>query len=179
MIMEECSACYICVFMTDKKERLAGAVAQHLLSHGVTGHGIRALAKAAGTSDRMLIYYFGTKDELLRQSMDLIVQGLSAQLDDELGEQTLPADQLLETLTNKCRQQEWQPVIALWFELVGLAVRGIPPFQPIAHSIAKVFIEWIEARLPAPGQGQAKDLFAHLEGRLMLDLIGVDHVRKV
>jgi AcrR family transcriptional regulator len=174
MLIEKCSECYIWLLMTDKKELLAGAVARHLLGHGVTGHGIRALAKAAGTSDRMLIYYFGSKEELLRQSMDLIVLGLSEQLDAELGEQKLPADELLAALTRKCRQPEWMPVIALWFELVGLAVRGIPPYKPIAHNIARVFIQWIEAHLSEARGGRAQDLFAHLEGRLMLDLIGIE-----
>ncbi|WP_058022853.1 TetR/AcrR family transcriptional regulator [Pseudohongiella spirulinae] len=165
--------------MTDKKDQLAGAVASHLLVHGVTGQGIRALAKAAGTSDRMLIYYFGSKETLLRHSMDLIVQGLSDQLDAELGNQQLPADQLLGALTIKCHQPAWRPVIALWFELVGLAVREVPPFRLITHNIAGVFIKWIEEHLPASQRSEAADLFAHLEGRLMLSLLGVEenHVR--
>jgi AcrR family transcriptional regulator len=157
--------------MTDKKQMMTAAVAAHLLQNGLNGHGIRALAEAAGTSDRMLIYYFGSKDELLHDAMRLIVQGLAGQLDAAFGEGQQDADALLETLTGMFEAMEWRSMVALWFEIVGLAVRGTQPFQLIAQEIAGVFIDWIRLRLPAHQQARAADLFAHLEGRLMLRAI--------
>lgn len=157
--------------MADKKDLLAGAVARHVLDHGITGHGIRALAKAAGTSDRMLIYYFGSKDELLRQSMNLIVQGLSEQLDAELGDRHQTAEDLLTSLTLMSRKESWRPVMNLWFEIVGLAARGTHPFDRIAREVAEIFISWIALHLLPEQTDQAADLFAHLEGRAMLQVI--------
>lgn len=48
------------------KHRLLGACTDHVLGHGLPDR-LQPLAAAAGTSERMLIYHFGTRDELLRQ----------------------------------------------------------------------------------------------------------------
>jgi AcrR family transcriptional regulator len=47
------------------KADLLAAMAAHVRLMGLAGASLRPLAKAAGTSDRMLIYHFGTKAALL------------------------------------------------------------------------------------------------------------------
>ncbi|HEX7462804.1 MAG TPA: TetR/AcrR family transcriptional regulator [Dermatophilaceae bacterium] len=47
------------------KRRLLDACTDHALTHGLPER-IEPLASASGTSDRMLIYHFGTRDALLR-----------------------------------------------------------------------------------------------------------------
>ncbi|MEU3616407.1 TetR/AcrR family transcriptional regulator [Streptomyces sp. NPDC006872] len=47
------------------KERLLDACADHALAHGLPDR-LEPLATATGTSARMLIYHFGTRDALLR-----------------------------------------------------------------------------------------------------------------
>jgi AcrR family transcriptional regulator len=47
------------------KERLLDACTDHALEHGLPDR-LEPLASAAGTSARMLIYHFGTRDALLR-----------------------------------------------------------------------------------------------------------------
>ncbi|WP_217168938.1 TetR/AcrR family transcriptional regulator [Streptomyces sp. AC512_CC834] len=47
------------------KERLLDACADHALAHGLPDR-LEPLAGATGTSPRMLIYHFGTRDALLR-----------------------------------------------------------------------------------------------------------------
>ncbi|HBX38810.1 MAG TPA: hypothetical protein DEG76_16655 [Pseudohongiella sp.] len=158
--------------MTDKKQAIRASIAAHLLATGISGHGIRALAKAADTSDRMLIYYFSSKDELLRESLMMIVDGLSIQLDQEVGDTRQSCTDLLETLTLLCQRPDWRPMTSLWFEIVGLAARGQEPFQSVACEIADAFIEWIAQHLPESEKSRAADLFAHLEGRMLLMLIG-------
>ena len=48
------------------KQRLLAACVDHALEHGLPDR-LEPLATAAGTSSRMLIYHFGTRDDLLRQ----------------------------------------------------------------------------------------------------------------
>ena len=50
------------------KDSLLPLLTAHVLAHGLGGASLRPLAKAAGTSDRMLIYHFGTKEALIRAS---------------------------------------------------------------------------------------------------------------
>ncbi len=48
------------------RERLLRACTDHALEHGLPDR-LEPLAAAAGTSNRMLIYHFGTRDGLLRE----------------------------------------------------------------------------------------------------------------
>src|ERR1700722_4211810 len=50
------------------RQRLLDACTDHALEHGLPDR-LRPLAAAAGTSNRMLIYHFGTRDGLLREGL--------------------------------------------------------------------------------------------------------------
>jgi AcrR family transcriptional regulator len=68
------------------KSALLNAMAAHVLEHGLNTASLRPLAKSAGTSDRMLIYHFGSKDALVADLLDHLAaqmaQGLDAALPD-------------------------------------------------------------------------------------------------
>lgn len=49
----------------NKREDLTQAATDYALDHGLIGLSLRPLAAELGTSDRMLIYHFGSKDELV------------------------------------------------------------------------------------------------------------------
>lgn len=57
----------------ERLEELVGAATDYVLNHGLVGLSLRPLAADLGTSDRMLIYHFGSKDGLvvaiLRETM--------------------------------------------------------------------------------------------------------------
>ena len=55
-------------------------LADHMLAHGLIGSSLRPLAKAAGTSDRMLLYYFRDKEELLAATSQLIAARMTMML---------------------------------------------------------------------------------------------------
>jgi AcrR family transcriptional regulator len=48
-----------------RREELLDQVTDHVLEHGLIGLTLRPLAAAIGTSDRMLIYHFGSRDALV------------------------------------------------------------------------------------------------------------------
>lgn len=48
-----------------KRTQLAERATDYVLEHGLIGLSLRPLAAELGTSDRMLIYHFGSKDELI------------------------------------------------------------------------------------------------------------------
>lgn len=53
----------------DKRIQLLRDVVRYISEHGLVDLSLRPLAAALGTSSRMLIYYFGTKEELLVQAL--------------------------------------------------------------------------------------------------------------
>ena len=155
-----------------KRQALIDAAAAHLLRKGLANSGLRALAGAANTSDRMLVYYFGSKEALINQSLGLISDGLTGQLDQLLAEAEYTADSLFQALMAQGTNPVFLPTLRVWFELVGLAVRGEQPYAGKAREIAGRWIQWIEQKLSAAERHLAADLFARLEGHLVLALLG-------
>ena len=68
--------------MATRREELAEAATDYALEHGLIGLSLRPLAAALGTSDRMLLYHFRDKDDLvatiLRTSTDRSVASIRA-----------------------------------------------------------------------------------------------------
>ena len=68
--------------MSDRRQVLAEAATDYVLEHGLIGLSLRPLAAALGTSDRMLLYHFEDKNDLvatvLRVSNDRSVRGIRA-----------------------------------------------------------------------------------------------------
>ncbi|GAA5048619.1 TetR/AcrR family transcriptional regulator [Nocardia callitridis] len=52
-----------------KRAELLADVVGYIAAHGLADLSLRPLAAELGTSSRMLIYYFGTKEELLMQAL--------------------------------------------------------------------------------------------------------------
>ena len=51
--------------MSGRRDELAEAATDYVLEHGLIGLSLRPLAQALGTSDRMLLYHFRDKDDLV------------------------------------------------------------------------------------------------------------------
>ena len=68
--------------MPTRREELAEAATDYALEHGLIGLSLRPLAEAVGTSDRMLLYHFSDKDDLvstiLRTSTSRSITGIRA-----------------------------------------------------------------------------------------------------
>lgn len=157
-----------------KKQQIIEHITQHMIVNGLSDLGLRKLAAVADTSDRMLIYYFETKDALIGEVLHAIASNFAVQLDAILGQHKRSAKTLLTELLALGDSQQFNLVIQLWFEVVGLAVRGQEPYAVNATAIATSWLRWIESRLENPQVGEATTLFAELEGRLMIKLIGVN-----
>ncbi|GII80651.1 hypothetical protein Sru01_56330 [Sphaerisporangium rufum] len=51
------------------RDRLLDGAVHHLVAHGLPVTSLRPLAESLGTSPRMLIYHFGTKDRLVKAAL--------------------------------------------------------------------------------------------------------------
>ena len=56
----------------EQRERVVERLSGHLLATGLAQVSLRQLATAAGVSDRMLLYYFDDKAEVLSASLQRI-----------------------------------------------------------------------------------------------------------
>ena len=167
---------------TLKRQHLVERMVDHVLAHGLAHASLRPLAQAAGTSDRMLLYYFADKDALLAAVLGRLAERMAAVLERAGPIAPLPPDQLLEALWARSRSPELAPYTTVMIELAAASMRQGGPYAVAVEQITRHFLAWLTARLDiaedgAGGDSEAEaaayDLLAHLDGRLLLDAIGV------
>lgn len=160
-----------------KKQQIIVQLMQYMIDHGLADLGLRKLAEVAGTSDRMLIYYFGTKEALIGTVLQTMAANLAWQFDAALGTGQRDAQTLRAELLLLGTIPPFDAVIRLWFEVVGLAARGKAPYAENATAIAQNWLAWIQRRLDTADAERATALFIELEGALLLNLLGVESSR--
>jgi AcrR family transcriptional regulator len=115
------------------KERLLDACTDHALEHGLPDR-LEPLASAAGTSTRMLIYHFGTRDALLRAVLGRARQRQLAAFGDLL--RVRPEQPYTATLANAWTVMtgpEGQPYLRMFGQLRESAEQQLwPDFRRVA-----------------------------------------------
>ena len=109
---------------TAREDLLDRAIA-HVSAHGISDVSLRALATAIGTSHRMVLYHFGSREGLLAA----IVERVEATQRDALAELATTAGSpraLIEAQWAQLTDPALRPIICLFFELVGLALHDRP-----------------------------------------------------
>ncbi|WP_370517473.1 TetR/AcrR family transcriptional regulator [Pseudactinotalea sp. HY160] len=108
--------------MSEARDRLLSTVVDEIAEHGMAGRSLRELAGAVGTSHRMLLYHFGSREGL--------VAAISAEVDER--ERALlaglvagadgPAD-LVRGLWVRVSSPQWRPYVRLYFESLSSSAR--------------------------------------------------------
>jgi AcrR family transcriptional regulator len=176
--MTECSDRYK-TFMSvreDQRERVLERLSAHFIATGLGEMSLRQLAAAAGVSDRMLLYYFADKAEVLRQSLFRVADNFVAVLDTSLPDDRVAADVLMIQALTLVRAPALRPSMRLWLQIVAAAAAGEPPFPDVAAAIIDGFLDWLSARMdvadPAAGREAAALILATIDGLAMFDAIG-------
>ena len=154
-----------------KRQQIVVSVADHLLKEGLRNSSLRAMGDSVGISDRMVVYYFDKKDALVREALLLIAENLTEWLDKALPGRNVSGAQLVRTLTDLSKSGGTKPLQELWFELVGLAIRGEEPYKTAAGLFVEEYEDWIRGKLPARDKHRTAAILAEIEGTLMINLL--------
>lgn len=164
------------------KEKLLPPMALHVMEHGLGSASLRPLAAAAGTSDRMLIYHFGNKEQLIADLLAFLAEQYASALDAGFGSD-LPASrkECLQRILTQSSRPEMQPFMALWWEIVAGCARQVPGYREAAQAIMDKLLGWLEAHMPAGDpdpQGGARYLLTLIEGTQMLSAVGQPRIAR-
>jgi len=158
------------------KDSLLPLLASHVLEHGLQGASLRPLAKAAGTSDRMLIYHFGNKQQLLIDLLEYLASQYSASLDTAMGgRRAANRKACLARILTESRKPSMQPFMVLWWEIVAGAARGFPGYHEASQKVISHLLDWLEKEMPVNDpdpKGGARYLLTLIEGAQMLSVVG-------
>lgn len=165
----------------DRKTALVDRLADHVLAEGLAGSSLRPLAKAAGTSDRMLLYHFKDKTEVIGAVLERVAARMAMLLNSRAAKTPLPLERLRTELAPVLLADEMWPYMRLWLEIASLAARGDPLFRRVGEGIARGFLAWGAAQLDsaAPDEDAAR-LLVTMEGMVLLKSVGLeDECRRV
>lgn len=124
-----------------KADLLEGALAA-AFEHGLSQLTFGRVAKRLGISDRIVVYYFPTKDDLIGEVLYAMGAELQATLAPTLTTPAADHLELLRTVWPILAQVESDPVFALFFEAGGLAAAGREPFRTLVPQLMQAWIEW-------------------------------------
>lgn len=132
----------------NQRAELEMRLAQWVLAEGLSKTSLRQLARGVGTSDRMLLYYFRDKAELLEVVLGRIAAAMELSLTAAVpaGQQFAPAA-LYSRVAALAASAELRPYMDRWGEMAAATARQEQPFAAIADAITRGFQLWIESRL--------------------------------
>lgn len=107
----------------DPRGRLLAGATHWVLEHGLTALSLRPLAAALGTSDRMLIHHFRSKDELI----DAVLARANAELTETA---SIGAPETVTDLWRQLAGDTTAPYLRLYFEVFGLALQQPERYRP-------------------------------------------------
>lgn len=127
--------------MTDPKQRLLDAAIDYVAANGVGELSLRKLAAAIGTSHRMLIYHFGSKEGLLVE----IIRAVERTQRDALRDLDLTPGSTLADIGRAFWARLADPVLwpneRLFFEVYGQALQGRPGTTALLDRIVE---DWLD-----------------------------------
>jgi len=132
------------------------------------------LAKRLGVSDRVIVYYFPTKSDLIGE----VILAMGARLQETLAEAfTEPAADHIELLRAAwpvLAVAEADRVFALFFEANGLAASGREPYASLVPGLVTSWISWTAEFLQGTAKQrtiEAETAIAVLDGLLLVRLL--------
>jgi AcrR family transcriptional regulator len=162
-----------------RQEELLESAYQYVLAHGLADLSLRPLAAAIGSSPRVLLYLYGSKDELIRALLGRARSDELAFLDHAQAD----AGEHLDLATAVRSTWKWlagaehRPLLCLWVEAYARSL--LEPDGPWASFAGQTVADWLEllaAAQPHPHRGTKAGLaertlaLAVLRGAL-LDLL--------
>ena len=165
--------------MSERRRELVERSLDYLLDHGVADLSLRPLAAEIGTSARLLVYHFGSKEGLLIAAMDELQVRMQASFRavtaSASGRQSNPLDAFWKWATRR----EHLRYLRLLFEVQVLALHRPKQYaRYLAHTSAS-WLDLIEAALPASQRSPAlATLCGAVVDGLLLELLSTGDRRR-
>ena len=166
-----------------RRAALLAAATEHVLEHGMGNLSLRPLAKALSTSPRMLLYHFGSKEQLVTEvsaaarvrQAELTASWASQQKDQS------PA-QLLRRFW-RWQIDEHRPFLRLFFEVYALGLQTPQRFPGLPRDAVEAWLPLFTDTIRAAGVADpdashaATAVIATYRG-LLLDVLATDDVER-
>jgi len=135
-----------------RKAALLNALVDHLLGEGVAETSLRPVASALGTSARMLLYHFGSKEDLVVAALREVrarEQAMLVRALPRLGNASVA--QVLHHVWRWYTAPRREPYLRLFFEVMGLALQNPARFPGFLEAVRHDLLELAEEAMVQSG----------------------------
>ncbi|HEX4248507.1 MAG TPA: TetR/AcrR family transcriptional regulator [Pseudonocardia sp.] len=158
------------------RARLLDAAMAYFGDHGISDLSLRQLAEALGTSHRMLIYHFGSKEGLLTEVVRAVEQGQRTLWSELVADPELDPSERPRRLWQRVSDPELEPFARLFFEIYGQALQGREPATALLEGdieswLAPSIESLVENGMPAGRAETMARLGLAVARGLLLDLL--------
>jgi AcrR family transcriptional regulator len=153
-----------------RRRQLLDAVFQEFAAGGVGDRSLRELAAAVGTSHRMLLHHFGSREDLLVAVVEEAERRQMALVPD------LPMNpsEGFAAMWADLRRPELRQVERLFFECYARAAQGEKPFTRMVPGAVDGWLGEVEANADVPYDRAMARLGLAVTRGLLLDLVATD-----
>ncbi len=172
--------------MDDKtpKQKLLDAAIEYVATNGISDVSLRTLATALGTSHRMLIFHFGSKEQLWIEIVQTVEQRQREVLGDILPDPSRPLGEAMRAWWKHISDPKLWPNARLFFELYGQALQDRPHTAEFLDGIVE---DWLDPAveinvalgIPKPLARAHARLGVAVTRGLLLDLVATRDTKAV
>jgi AcrR family transcriptional regulator len=148
------------------------------MDHGLAELSLRPLAKALGVSPRVILYHFGSKEQLVTE----VVEATRRAMAFPTG---LPSDEAIRTYWQTRTQPEAKAYVRLFFEVLMLSLQSPdrPAYQSFLNDMERELIEpwqtiFLREGRPAEQARQDASLVAGTLRGLLIDYLVSDDLKR-
>jgi AcrR family transcriptional regulator len=158
-----------------RRQEVLEAVVAELARNGIGDRSLRDIAAGVGTSHRMLIHHFGSRQGLLTE----VVRTVEADQRAFLASLDVPPRDVMTLMWQRLSDPSLWPAERLFFECYARASRGEEPYAELLPGLVD---DWLERAIavdplaatdPVRARAQARVGLALFRG-LLLDLVGTE-----
>jgi AcrR family transcriptional regulator len=159
----------------ERRAKALAAAADYVLEHGLAGLSLRPLASALGTSTRMLLYDFSSKEELIMAVLAEIRRREAAMLAGHASATGASGPELVQAVWDWASSAERAPFMRLFFEVYIDAMARPGTYSQRGQAMVT---EWLDqfgtalAGTPSAADSASATLVIAVLRGLLLDRLG-------
>jgi AcrR family transcriptional regulator len=138
-----------------QKAAMLAAFVDYILEHGMSDLSLRPAAAAMGTSPRMLLYYFGSKEELLVAAIASAREREIEMFGREVQKWGVASPaHIFRRIWAWYASARRVPYLRFFFEVYGVALQNPKVFHEFLRTVGSDFLSFTETALIARGFGR-------------------------